>query len=334
MVALWITIGLVISTLCVSILGASFSIVGIGALFSGALLAVWAMAASLELAKFVLAAYIHQRWSQLNLLYRSYLVFAIVVLSLITSMGIFGFLSDAYQSASTAMDAGNIKIESLKTQLGNYKGEIARLNQALDEIPATRVSKRINARNEMEPAITALNLKVENVEKEISGANLNMLEIKKKVGPLIYIARAFNMNIDDVVKYLVLVLVSVFDPLAICLVIAMSQALDSRRRGKLVVTTTHAPTTETPLVAQPAAVVATAVTTPAPAVAAQVATETPAAVIAPPELVPALEPAVAVANASPLFPPHGGDDEEMLLMRFTDDAPTTTETKDKNGNAV
>ncbi|MBC7740757.1 MAG: hypothetical protein H7061_01070 [Bdellovibrionaceae bacterium] len=314
MVALWITIGLVISTLCVSILGASFSIVGIGALFSGALLAVWAMAASLELAKFVLAAYIHQRWKELNLIYRSYLVFAIVVLSLITSMGIFGFLSDAYQSASTAMDAGNIKIDALKTQLANHKGEIARMNQALDEIPATRVSKRINARNEMEPLIKQLNLKIETAEKEISTANLDMLEIKKKVGPLIYISRAFKIDIDDVVKYLVLVLVSVFDPLAICLVIAMSQAIDSRRRGKLVVTST-APVETVASVTETSAS--------APELAPSVAEAVPAPVA----------PAAEMA-AAPLFPPHGGDDEEMLLMRFTDDEPVTPDTKTKNGNAV
>lgn len=236
MVALWITIGLIISTVCVSVLGAAFSVIGIGALFSGALLAVWAMASSLELSKFVLAAYVHQRWSQLNVIYRSYLVFAIVVLSLITSMGIFGFLSDAYQSASTAIETETIKLEAEKAKKLNYLNEIARINKALDEIPATRITKKMKAREEAEPAIALLNKQSDEIDKLITDGNLRMIEIKKKVGPLIYISRAFKMDIDDVVKYLIFVFVTVFDPLAICLVIAMSQALESRRNRQTLTT--------------------------------------------------------------------------------------------------
>ncbi len=230
MVSLWITIGLVVATFCVATLGATFSVMGLGALFSGALLAVWAMAASLELAKFVLAAYVHQRWLALNIVFKSYLVFAIVVLSIITSMGIFGFLSDAYQSASTAIDAETIRMDAQRIQQNNNKTEIARLDRSVDEIPVTRISKRLKARAEIEPAITALNKQNELIDREIGVSNLRLLEIKKKVGPLIYIARVFDMPIDNVVKYLILILVSVFDPLAICLVVAMSQALVSRKK--------------------------------------------------------------------------------------------------------
>lgn len=233
MVALWITIGLIISTVCVSVLGAAFSVIGIGALFSGAILAVWAMASSLELSKFVLAAYVHQRWPYLNVIYRSYLVFAIVVLSMITSMGIFGFLSDAYQSASTAIETETIKLEAEKAKKQGYLNEIARINKSIDEIPATRITKKMKARQEAEPAIALLNKQSEDIDKLITDGTLRMVEIKKKVGPLMYISRAFKMDIDDVVKYLILVFVSVFDPLAICLVIAMSQAIESRRNPQV-----------------------------------------------------------------------------------------------------
>ena len=270
-------------------------------------MAVWAMAASLELAKFVLAAYVHQRWKNLNIIFKSYMVFAIVVLSAITSMGIFGFLSDAYQSASIAMDAGNIKLESQKTQLVNFQSEIVRLNKAIDEIPDTRISRKMRARSEAEPLISGLNKKIEDIQQEISKSDLEMLEIKKKVGPLIYVSRAFDMKIDDVVKYLILVFVSVFDPLAICLVIAMSQALHSRRskEGEVV----HEPVATAPKFA------ATEVSVP---VVPEVPMEAP----------PAAAPEVAA------IVPHGGDDEEMLLMRFTDEPNSADETKDKNGNAV
>ncbi len=233
MVSLWIIIGLFLATLSVSILGAAFSIVGLGALFSGAALAVWAMAGSLEFAKFVLAAYIHQRWDALNRIYRTYLVFAIFVLSAITSMGIFGFLSDAYQSASSAIDGETIKLESLKAQQESNTKEIARLTKAIDEIPDSRISRKMKFRAETEPAILQLTKSNEEVMANITQSNLKLLDIKKRVGPLIYIARAFQIDVDTAVKYLILVFVSVFDPLAICLVIAFNQAIESRRKYKL-----------------------------------------------------------------------------------------------------
>ena len=82
------------------------------------------MALCREFSKFVMAAYLHQTWKNLNLIYRSYLVFAVVVLSLITSIGIYGFLSEAYQSASTVLEAENIKLESVKTQQALITAEI------------------------------------------------------------------------------------------------------------------------------------------------------------------------------------------------------------------
>jgi hypothetical protein len=230
MVSLWIIIGLILATLSVSALGATFSIVGLGALFSGAALAVWVMAGSLEFAKFVLAAYLHQRWLHLNKVFRAYLVFAIFVLSFITSMGIFGFLSDAYQSASSAIDAENIKFDALKAQQEHNTNEIARLNKAIDEIPDNRISRKMKARAEAEPMILQLTKSNDQILTNLTQSNLRMHEIKKRVGPLIYIARAFQVEIDTAVKYLIFTFVIVFDPLAICLVIATSQALETRRR--------------------------------------------------------------------------------------------------------
>lgn len=231
MIALWCVIGLIIATVSVSTLGAAFSVVGLAALFSGAALAVMVMAGSLELAKFVLAAYLHQRWNALGVIFKYYLVAAIVILSAITSLGIFGFLSDAYQSATAALEAEAVKLESLKTQQASLRSEIGRLNKSIDEIPVNRVTKRIETRKEIEPLIATLTKQIDGLEQKVTQSNLHTLELKKKVGPLVYIAKAFKIDIDTVVKYLILLLVCVFDPLAICLVIATSEALESRRPG-------------------------------------------------------------------------------------------------------
>jgi hypothetical protein len=232
MVALWCVVGLIISAVSVSVLGAAFSINGLSQLFAGAATAIIAMSAALELSKFVLAAYLHQSWKRLNFLFKTYLLVAIVVLSVITSLGIFGFLSNAYQSASTVLEAETIKVESRKADLARANDEVARLYRAVDEIPVSHTTKRVAMRAEIEPQAAVLRAKIEQINKDITQANLQIIEVKKKVGPLIYIAKAFKVDIDEVVKYLIMIFIFVFDPLAICLVIATSDALESRKKAK------------------------------------------------------------------------------------------------------
>jgi hypothetical protein len=299
-IPLWITLGLIVSAICVSSLGAYFSIIGLGSLFSGAVMAVWMMAAALELSKFVLAAYIHQRWTELAGAFKYYLTFAIVVLSLITSLGIFGFLSDAYQSASTAIQSENIRLVTEKNQMEMTKQEIARLNKAIDEVPDTRISKKMKLRSEMEPMIAELTKKLNGFESRISNYNLSIVEIQKKVGPLIYISRAFNIEIDAVVKYLIFIFVLVFDPLAICLVIASSQAINSRSLPVSVPRRRR----EDDFVAPSAQVEAEPSPTPAPRVAAESASE-----------------AVAKKEVDPY------DGAEIIEMSFEDPAVDAQEIK-------
>jgi hypothetical protein len=274
MVALWCILGLIVSAVCVSTRGAAFSINGLSQLFSGAATAIIAMSASLELAKFVLAAYLHQSWNRLNIFFKAYLLLAIVVLSVITSMGIFGFLSNAYQSASSVLEAETVKIDARKADLARVNEEVARLNKSIDEVPANHITKKMQVRAEAEPALIVLRAKIERFNQDITQANLQIIEVKKKVGPLIYITKAFKMDIDDVVKYLIMIFVFVFDPLAICLVIATSEALETRRRLKA-----QAAMPKPFLVPQPA--VAPAAQAPVASVAPQA--ETPAS---PPSIAP------------------------------------------------
>lgn len=294
MISLWITIGLVIAAALVSTLGAYFSIIGIGALFSGAMIAVCLMAGSLEFAKFVLAAYLHQTWKQLNFAFKVYMTFAVVTLSAITSIGVFGFLSDAYQSASTVLESETIKLENLKKQQEIITAEIERLNYSVEEIPEERIGRRLAARQAIEPRILELNKKFADGEQQITQSNLHILEVKKKVGPLIYISRNMNISIDKVVQYLILIFVSVFDPLAICLVIASTYSIESRRQGA------------TASVGQVA---------PAPAVATEVAPP-------PQPVAPASDPA-----------PVEEDDDIIVQMNFKDEVPSDAPEAEKKDDS-
>ncbi|MES2856646.1 MAG: hypothetical protein V4692_12320, partial [Bdellovibrionota bacterium] len=294
MVALWVLIGLIISAVAVSVLGAGFSVLGLRDLFSSAAIAVMAMASALEFAKFVLAAYLHQRWTHVNLFMRSYLLIAIVVLSVITSMGIFGFLSNAYQSASAVLEAETLKLQALQDQQGRNANEVARINRSIDEIPVNRVTKKMEARNEAEPLLQALTKQTEQIATQIAQANLHILEVKQKVGPLIYVSKAFKIDLDDVVKYLILILVSVFDPLAICLVVATSEAMEARRKAK--------EQASQPSTAQGTAPVASPLA--------------PLTVVQQGQPAQPGQPSPEVQSANPVTPSSDG---EVIHMRFTDD---------------
>lgn len=232
MIQLWVIIGLALSAAAVSALGATFSVLGMGKLFSGAMLAVWLMSGALELAKFTVAAYLHQTWSNIGFIFRTYLISSVVILSIITSMGIFGFLSDAYNASSAILESENIRLQRLQNEQTQANAEIARIIRSIDEIPSDRITKKMKARADVEPAIKDLNAKIGRTEAQIADAKIKIIEVKQKVGPLIYISKAFNLDIDTVVKYLILVLVSVFDPLAICLVIGFSDAVIKRNAFK------------------------------------------------------------------------------------------------------
>jgi cell division protein FtsB len=246
MIQNWVLIGLIVSAFSVSLIGAGFSILGIKALFTGAWLAVSVMAAALELAKFVIAAFLHQAWSRLNFFMKTYLTLAVVLLSLITSLGIFGFLSDAYQESSSVLEAETVKIASLRNDRIRLEDEIYRLNAQVDEIPETRISQKLRKRAQLEPQINQLNSRLESTVANITKSELLILDVKRKVGPLIYIAKAFNKDIDVIVKYLILAFVLVFDPLAICMVLAVSFTVDTNKKAKRVGTTESAQAPFTP----------------------------------------------------------------------------------------
>jgi hypothetical protein len=233
MIQQWVVICLILSAFSISALGAAFSILGIKALFTGAWLAVSLMAGALELAKFTIAAFLHQTWDRINFLMKVYLLVSVVLLSLITSLGIFGYLSDAYQASSTTLESETIKVASLRNEKIRLEDEMDRLTSQVEEIPDSRITKKIKMRQELEPKILELKKKQEVLISKITESDLMILDVKRKVGPLIYIAKAFKIDIDTTVKYLILAFVLVFDPLAICLVIAVSFALAENKKHRL-----------------------------------------------------------------------------------------------------
>ena len=218
--------------LFVSAIGAWFSVTGLGALFSGASFEVILMAGGLEFSKFVVAAYLHRTWTQTNWFMKSYMTTAVVVLSIITSLGIFGFLTNAYQKSTQGLKTFQIQLSSLEEEEKKVQEEIDQIQQLIDQIPESRITKKINTQKEYGPRLSELREEQVRLSEDIRNLNIQLLETNTKVGPLLFVAKEFDLSVDSVVKYLTLIFVFVFDPLAICLIIATSHAFLLREQSR------------------------------------------------------------------------------------------------------
>lgn len=216
---------LALSAFLISAIGATFSIVGLTALFAGAPLTIGFMAGSLEFAKLVTAGFLYRYWGHVNRLMRSYLSAAVVTLSLITSMGIFGYLSSAYQKSALAFKTQSLELEALKQQDARLNGEIKRIEKFIEEVPKTHLTKKFELYEESRFRIKSLIRQSSAIQKQMADLNLKMLTTQTDVGPLMYVAEMFHTEVDKVARILIIVFVSVFDPLAICLVFALGLAI-------------------------------------------------------------------------------------------------------------
>jgi hypothetical protein len=244
----WLKILLFIAALIVAGTGAYFSVTGLGILFSGATISVIVMASSLEFAKIVAASYLEQKWKEVNLFLKIYLSFAVFTLMVITSAGIYGYLSNAFQQQSITIQAIDSKVENIQYQTTLLQTDIdgwekrrnsltdlrgnqeARLDRAMEN--GVGMSTTRNQIKDANNEIQTLTQKIETNRNQISSLNDTILNIKesnidieREVGGFRFIAEAFGVELNSVVKWFITLLVLVFDPLAIALIIAFNKLM-------------------------------------------------------------------------------------------------------------
>ena len=221
-----------LSALLVAGSAAFFSVFGLSKLFAGATLSVIIMAGSLEFAKLVSASFLYRYWKSVNVLMRSYLTIAIVTLILITSAGIFGFLSNAYQGATIDFEKQTATLfykEDRLVQLEEDKVYLKEeLEQAISELPENYRTAKRQLREDYNPKVLELNDMILGIKQEVGDLKVGLIETGVDVGPAIYLARIFGTDIDSVVKFFIFMLIFVFDPLAVVLVIAFNMTMGYR----------------------------------------------------------------------------------------------------------
>lgn len=244
----------------VSASAAIYSVSGLAKLFAGASLQVMVMAGSLEVAKLVIATLLHQYWKTLNKLLKIYLTISVVVLVMITSMGIYGFLSSAYQNTAIGFQTASKEVAFLRQKEAFYQKDLDRLDTELVRI-SDNVSELSKAKarevtvsdgrggtnttistTELRLADTRIKTEESNRASTLASRNVvadSLKNIQTKIltlevqassnaelGPLIYLSELTGKSMDQIINVLLLVIIFVFDPLAISLVLAANFAFE------------------------------------------------------------------------------------------------------------
>ena len=250
------------SALSISASAAFYSVSGLSKLFAGAQLEVIIMAGSLEFGKLVIASLLYQYWDTINKWLRTYLTIAAVILVLITSMGIYGFLSAAYQETYQKLVVQQNQIEFLDNKAQFYEADVTRYDQELERI-SNNISTLSNARSqqiqvrdtsvvggvrttistaELRLAQGRIDVEEENrksvqAKREVAADSLQTIKLKildlqnesdtvGELGPLQYLSGLTGTPMDKIINILLLVIIFVFDPLAISMVVAANFAFD------------------------------------------------------------------------------------------------------------
>jgi len=258
-----------LSALSVSASAAFYSVSGLSKLFAGASFEVIIMAGSLEVSKLVIASLLYQYWDTINKLLRAYLSIAAFILVIITSMGIYGFLSAAYQETYQKLKVQENQITFLESKAKFYEDDVLRYDEELERISnnistlsgakATSIQVRDTSavggvRSTVSTAELRLaqsrinveedNRKAINLQRTVAADSLQkfqleILELENnadtvgELGPLQYLSGLTGTPMDKIINILLLVIIFVFDPLAISLVIAANYAFDMANRKNL-----------------------------------------------------------------------------------------------------
>lgn len=258
-----------LSALSVSLSAAFYSVTGLSKLFAGASTEVMIMAGSLEVAKLVIASLLYQYWGKLSKILRAYLTSAAAILVIVTSLGIYGFLSSAYQSTYSKLEVATNKIEYLQEKADFYQEDVARydveLQSTLDNINNLSKARasQVQTRGEDGQIITSVStvelrmaqqrlaIEEENRKETLQRRSeasdslqkyklavleaSNNSELSGELGPLQYVSTLTGLPMNKVINWLVLIIIFVFDPLAVSLVIAANFAFNQIRSKKEVV---------------------------------------------------------------------------------------------------
>jgi hypothetical protein len=232
-----------LTTISIAGCAAYFSVYGLAQIFSGTFIPIIIMGGALEAGKLVAASYVYRYWHMMSKVIASYLIIAVIVLMVITSAGIFSFLSAGYQA-----DILPLKLKKQQVELLTYdKQHLERLKETTEQaktlidkdianLPSNYISGRIRLdkmyktdKTAVRQQLTIYNTDIRELTIKISKLKSEILQDQVHIGPIIFIAEALNKTTDQATTILIIMIICVFDPLAVALTVGLNNALLQRK---------------------------------------------------------------------------------------------------------
>jgi cell division protein FtsB len=204
---------------------AYFSVVGIASIFAYNYVPALIMGIALEAGKISVAVYLYRYWRLVSREFKGILIVFLAALMFITSVGIFGYLSQGYQKTSEEFRILNLELDSLEQEYAQKKAREVEINRQIQQLPAEVITGRIRLAREFGDELAELRDRVSIIEPRIQALRVKRLSYESHIGPISYIAKMLDASQDRVVFYAILLLVFVIDPLAITLTLACNMAL-------------------------------------------------------------------------------------------------------------
>jgi hypothetical protein len=248
---------MLVIAITISAIAAWYSVAGLTAIFSAVVIPVIIMGGALEAGKIVATVWLHNNWQRVSWAYKTYLIPAIVFLMLLTSMGIFGFLSKGHADQSIVSGDSMSRVAIYDEKIATERDNIAQAKRALEQMNAqvdqmmgrtdtdTGAQRAVNIRraqakerSALQAEITRSQKAIQKLQEERAPLAAEFRKVEAEVGPIKYIAALiYGDNPDQnlleaAVRWVIILIVIVFDPLALCLILAANKQLEWARQGR------------------------------------------------------------------------------------------------------
>lgn len=204
---------------------AYFSVIGIASMFAYNYVPALIMGITLEAGKVGVATYLYRYWMLVSDGFRALLIGFLVTLMFITSVGIFGFLSQGYQKTAEEYRLITLELNDLEREFGEKKQRASIINRQIEQLPSEQVQGKVRLSREFGDELSEIRDRGTLLEPRIQELRRKRLSFESHIGPIAYVARMLNLPQDNMVFFAILMLVFVADPLAVTLTIACNMAL-------------------------------------------------------------------------------------------------------------
>lgn len=220
---------LIIAATTIAGAAAFFSVYGLAFTFSGTFWSVVVMGASLELGKLVAASYLYRYWEKTHQALKWYLMFGVAALMILTSTGIFGYLSSGYQTDVLPLKQAEEQVKILDEEKIRLIARKTQIDTQIAQLPQNSVRGRTQLIKGFKDEQATVTARISELDKEILANKTKLIQTQAHIGPITYIASAFGLDSDNATKYLIYLIIFAFDPMAVALTLAVNTALKLRR---------------------------------------------------------------------------------------------------------